>query len=214
MHCGTLFILSSPSGAGKSSLLRALLERHNDQGRLKLSVSHTTRAPRPKEQDGVDYHFTTQEQFMELVAQDAFYEWAQVFDRHYGTHQGNIDGMLSQGHDVLLDIDWQGARQVRTKAQRVVSVFILPPSVETLSKRLNERGQDDAAVIASRMQRARDEISHFDEFDYIIVNDDFEQALGELQAIITAQRLLIGNQRQQQQHLIENLMADKGNTIV
>ena len=168
----------------------------------------------PKKKEGVDYHFVTKEQFMELVAQDAFYEWAQVFDRHYGTHQGNIDNMLEQGHDVLLDIDWQGARQVRAKTNRVVSIFILPPSLETLSERLNQRGQDDADVIEARMQRARDEMSHFGEFDYVIVNDNFEQALAELQAIITSQRLLTSNQRQQQQHLIENLMADKGNTIV
>ncbi len=207
MLCGTLFILSSPSGAGKSSLLRALLQQHNKDDRLKLSVSHTTRHPRPDEKDGVDYHFVTHDVFMKLVAQDSFYEWAQVFGKCYGTHRDSIEETLKQGQDVLLDIDWQGARQIREKSSNVTSIFILPPSLEVLQQRLVLRQQDSQEVIATRMKRAQDEISHYHEFDYVIVNEDFDQALQELYTIICAQRLSVGRQRKQQQDLIHNLIA-------
>ena len=183
---GNLFIVSAPSGAGKTSLLKALLER---DGNLRLSVSHTTRAPRPGEEDGVHYHFVSVDEFMRLAGEGAFLEQAQVFDNYYGTSQAAVQSLLDEGHDVVLEIDWQGARQVRKAFPEAVSIFIMPPSVEALRQRLGNRGQDDEAVIERRMRDARSELSHYAEYDYLVVNDDFDLALDELRCIVRAERL-------------------------
>ncbi|MGO3445346.1 MAG: guanylate kinase, partial [Pseudoalteromonas distincta] len=154
---GNLFILSAPSGAGKSSLINALLKKHAD---MKVSVSHTTRAPRPGEENGLHYHFASTDEFKALIAKDDFFEWAQVFDNYYGTSKQAIESQLDAGIDVFLDIDWQGAQQVREIMPSVKTIFILPPSKEELEQRLNNRGQDSAEVIASRMAKAQSETSH------------------------------------------------------
>lgn len=180
-HKPRLFALAAPSGGGKTSLVRALLERDEN---LRLSISHTTRPPRPGEQDGVDYHFVDEQAFAELVANDAFLEHARVFDHGYGTGREAVAEQLAQGHHVLLDIDWQGVRQVRAAFPDCCAVFILPPSLEVLRERLSTRGQDSADVIERRMRDARAEVSHWDEFDFVIINDDFEAAVEALQSII------------------------------
>lgn len=180
MHTGKLFIISAPSGAGKSSLAKALMER---MPRLALSVSHTTRAPRPGEQDGVHYHFVTHAQFEAMVAGDQFAEYARVFDNYYGTAWDSIERLLAAGKDVILDIDWQGARNIKRLRPQAVSIFILPPSRLALEQRLRNRGQDSDAVIARRMAEAVSEMSHYGEFDHVVVNDDFDAALDDLGAI-------------------------------
>jgi guanylate kinase len=176
-----LYIVAAPSGGGKSSLIRALLER--DHG-MRLSVSHTTRPARPGEKDGVHYHFVSPEAFLELVSRDAFLEHARVFDHYYGTARNQVERQLASGHDVLLDIDWQGARQVKHSFPSARSIFILPPSMAELRERLTLRGQDSAAVIDRRMRDAGSEISHWKEFDYVIVNDDFTAALSDLEGVV------------------------------
>jgi guanylate kinase len=176
-----LYVVSSPSGGGKTSLVNALLQRDD---RVALSVSHTTRAPRPGEQDGVHYYFVDDPTFEALAEQGAFLEHARVFDHRYGTGRAAVDRQLAQGLDVLLDIDWQGARQVRDTFPAARSIFILPPSLEVLHQRLVGRGQDSKDVISRRMHAARAEISHAGEFDFLVVNDDFELALADLHAII------------------------------
>lgn len=202
---GNLFILSAPSGAGKSSLINALLERHSD---MKVSVSHTTRSPRPGEENGVHYHFVTQDGFKQVIADDGFFEWAQVFDNYYGTSKQSIETQLANGIDVFLDIDWQGARQVRELVSDVRTIFILPPSKQELEARLNSRGQDSAEVIASRMAKAQSETSHYNEYDYLIVNDDFDTALYQLETIVFASRLAQTNQTHKHQQLLNDLLAD------
>jgi guanylate kinase len=174
-------VVSAPSGGGKTSLIKALLETDD---RICLSVSHTTRKPRPGEEDGVHYHFVDDATFLRLIAEDEFLEHARVFDHRYGTGRAAVERKLADGCDVILDIDWQGARQIRRTFPSCRSIFIIPPSLETLRKRLAGRKQDSDAVIRRRMADARAEISHWDEFDYLIVNDDFDQALSELRAII------------------------------
>ena len=176
-----LYVVAAPSGGGKTSLISALLER---DPQIRLSVSHTTRKPRPGEIDGVHYHFVDKSEFERLVSQSAFLEHARVFDHRYGTWRRAVEAQLEQGHDVILDIDWQGARQVRASFPSCRSIFIIPPSLKALQQRLRKRGQDDEAVIRRRMRDARAEISHWDEFDYVIVNDEFDQALGDLQRIV------------------------------
>jgi guanylate kinase len=183
---GSLFVVSAPSGAGKTSLVRALLEA--DSG-VQVSVSHTTRARRPGEEDGVHYHFVDRPSFERLVGEGAFLEHARVFDNHYGTSRADIEQRLARGRDVILEIDWQGARQVRERLPYAVSVFILPPSAEALEERLRGRGQDSDEIIARRLAEARAELSHYGEFDYLVVNDDFDTALAELRAIVAARRL-------------------------
>jgi guanylate kinase len=178
---GTLYILSAPSGAGKSSLAKALVE--STPG-LTVSVSHTTRAPRPGEVDGVHYHFVTPEVFQAMVERGEFLEHARVFDNFYGTSQAAVQAELDHGTDVILDIDWQGARNVKARMERAVGIFILPPSREELERRLRGRGQDSDEIIARRMRDAVSEMSHYDEFDYVIVNDDFDAALADLQHIL------------------------------
>ena len=202
---GNLFILSAPSGAGKSSLINALLERHSD---MKVSVSHTTRSPRPGEENGVHYHFVTQDEFKQVIADNGFFEWAQVFDNYYGTSKQSIETQLANGIDVFLDIDWQGARQVRELVSDVRTIFILPPSKQELEARLNSRGQDSAEVIASRMAKAQSETSHYNEYDYLIVNDDFDTALYQLETIVFASRLAQTNQTYKHQQLLNDLLAD------
>lgn len=183
---GSLFIFSAASGAGKTSLVKGLLESLPGIG---VSVSHTTRAARPGEVDGVDYHFTDVKTFQEMVSQGAFLEHAQVFDNYYGTSQAHVEQSLAQGRDVILEIDWQGAQQVRKLIPSSVGVFILPPSRAELESRLRGRGQDSDEIIERRMRDAVKEMSHYGEYDYLLVNDDFDTALNELGAIIMAQRL-------------------------
>jgi guanylate kinase len=191
MSNGTLYILSAPSGAGKTSLLKALRER---DGALHVSVSHTTRAMRPGEEDGVHYHFVAKEVFLRKVGQGDFLEHAEVFGNYYGTDEASVRGQLEAGRDTVLEIDWQGAQQVRRRFAEAVSIFILPPSPEVLYQRLSHRGQDSETVIQGRMSQAVSEMSHYAEFDYLVINDDFEQALGELAAIVTCQRLRLSRQ--------------------
>lgn len=186
MSKGILFIVSAPSGAGKTSLLKVLLEETEG---LHLSVSHTTRKPRPGERDGVHYHFTDVPTFERLAADNGFLEHAQVFDNYYGTSAAVVRDGLDAGRDLVLEIDWQGARQVRERFPDAVSIFILPPSVEELRRRLAARGQDTAEVVERRMTGALDELSHFDEYDYLVINDRFEAALDDLRALIRAERL-------------------------
>ncbi|WP_166420107.1 guanylate kinase [Pseudoalteromonas sp. Z1A8] len=200
---GNLFILSAPSGAGKSSLINALLKNHAD---MKVSVSHTTRAPRPGEENGVHYHFASTDEFKALIAKDDFFEWAQVFDNYYGTSKQAIESQLDAGIDVFLDIDWQGAQQVRKIMPSVQTIFILPPSKEELEQRLNNRGQDSAEVIASRMAQAQSETSHYSEYDFVIVNDDFETALADIKIIVMAQRLTLKAQEDRHQVLLNSLL--------
>ncbi len=178
---GRLFILSAPSGAGKTSLARALVER---DPRLAFSVSHTTRAPRPGERHGVHYYFVTPEEFERMVERGEFLEHATVFGKRYGTARAEVERLLAQGKDVLLDIDWQGARAVKRRMPEAVSIFILPPSRAALEARLKNRAQDPPAVIAARMREATAQMRHYDEFDHVIVNDVFEEALADLEAII------------------------------
>ena len=202
---GTLYIISAPSGAGKSSLLRVLLE--SMAGSLALSVSHTTRAPRPGEVDGKDYHFVDAASFREMVDRDAFLEHARVFDNFYGTSKQGVIDQLDAGLDVILEIDWQGARLIREQLPAVVSIFILPPSCAALQQRLQDRGQDDEVVIARRMRDAVSEMSHYDEYHYLVVNDVFQTAVDELAAIILSQRLRLPAQRQRHAGLLAGLLA-------
>lgn len=184
---GLLLVLSSPSGAGKSTLSRLLLEK--DQ-HITLSVSMTTRTPRPGERDGVDYNFVSEQDFTDLVAQDGFLEHAKVFDHYYGTPAAPVERAMAEGRDVLFDIDWQGTQQLSQKvAKDLVRVFILPPGKEELERRLKARAQDSAEVVARRMAKANQEISHWAEYDYIIINDDLKKAEQQLFSILQSERL-------------------------
>lgn len=209
---GNLFILSAPSGAGKSSLINALLSADNKQQvkrTMQVSISHTTRAPRSGEVNGQHYHFVDVEQFKKLINDNAFYEYAQVFENYYGTSEAAIDQQLAQGIDVFLDIDWQGAQQVRIRKPEVTTIFIAPPSRDELANRLRDRGQDSEEIIATRMAQAQSECSHYHEFDYIIVNDDFNQALDDLNTIVVNQTLKTAQQTQKHQSLFTELLANK-----
>ncbi|MDH5472158.1 MAG: guanylate kinase [Gammaproteobacteria bacterium] len=201
MSKGTLYIISAPSGAGKTSLVRALVSNMDN---VVVSVSHTTRARRDGEVDGVDYHFLDKDAFLSMVEHSAFLEHAKVFDNFYGTSQKHVEQQLLGGKDVILEIDWQGARQVRRLMQESQSIFILPPSREALRDRLKNRGQDNEEIIDRRMQDAVNEMSHYAEFDYLIVNDDFDQALKELQCIIKVN----GLRQMRQEHSLEKLLID------
>jgi len=181
-----LFIVSAPSGAGKTSLLRDLLARDKQ---LSLSVSHTTRAMRPGEEDGVHYHFVDKDTFEGLVEQDVFIEHAQVFDNFYGTSEAAVRDQLQAGQDVVVEIDWQGARQVRERFPQAVSIFIVPPSIEALRERLSGRGQDSDEIIERRMRDAQAELSHYGEYDYLVINDQFDLALQQLGEVVDAERL-------------------------
>jgi guanylate kinase len=206
---GTLYVVSAPSGAGKTSLVRALLDSTGDE--LVLSVSHTTRMPRPGEVDGRDYHFVDAEAFRRMIDDGAFLEYARVFDNYYGTARQGIEAQLTQGRDVILEIDWQGARQVRQALPESVGIFILPPSREALRERLRARGQDDEAVIARRMQDAANEMSHYGEYDYLVINEVFSAARDELAAIIRCRRLRLASQTQRHAALLASLqLASSG----
>ena len=184
---GLMFVLSSPSGAGKTTLSRLLIERMPG---LKMSVSATTRPMRPGEKEGLDYQFVDKARFEEMVKRNELLEWATVFDNRYGTPRAPVEAALSNGEDVLFDIDWQGTQQLREKARAdVVSVFILPPSAADLEKRLHSRAQDSTDVIRSRMSRASHEMSHWAEYDYIVINHDVDEAFAEVQSILKAERL-------------------------
>ncbi|GMN03098.1 guanylate kinase [Erythrobacter sp. MTPC3] len=184
---GLLFILSSPSGAGKTSLSRKLLAADEH---IKLSVSVTTRPPRPGEQDGVHYHFVSDAMFDRMVEEDDFYEWAEVFGHRYGTPKGAIREALKDGQDFLFDIDWQGTQQLYQKDQQdVVSVFILPPSLAELRRRLESRAQDSSDVIDARMERARAEISHWAEYDYVVINDNIDECFDRVREVLDAERM-------------------------
>lgn len=195
MSKGTLFIVSAPSGAGKSSLIDALLKRFNLDDKLRLSVSHTTRAPRPGEIDHVSYHFITNEEFEKLIERNAFYEYAHVFDHYYGTSREIVEQWLNEGKDVLLDIDWQGARQIRRQTPDAKGIFIVPPSLEELNHRLVTRATDAPEVIEKRMSKAISEISHYNEYDYVIVNDDFDESLLNMRSIILSNRQKMDKQK-------------------
>lgn len=195
MSKGTLFIVSAPSGAGKSSLIDALLKRFNLDDKLRLSVSHTTRAPRPGEIDHVSYHFITNEEFEKLIERNAFYEYAHVFDHYYGTSREIVEQWLNEGKDVLLDIDWQGASQIRQQTPDAKGIFIVPPSLEELNRRLVTRATDAPEVIEKRMSKAISEISHYNEYDYVIVNDDFDESLLNMRSIILSNRQKMDKQK-------------------
>ncbi|MGQ0621953.1 MAG: guanylate kinase [Panacagrimonas sp.] len=204
---GRLFIVSAPSGGGKTSLTRALVPQLAAQGHeATISVSCTTRAARPGEQDGVHYHFIDEARFLGMAERGEFLEHAQVFGRRYGTGRIRTETLLAQGTDVILDIDWQGAQQVRSVAPGARSIFILPPSREELERRLRGRGQDDDATIARRMAAARNEMSHYAEYEHLIVNQDFERALDQLTALFTAARLGLAEQRARHAGLIRSLL--------
>ena len=200
---GTLYIISAPSGGGKTSLVHALLQSiHN----LEVSISHTTRGPRPGEQDGIDYHFVDATSFEKLIKDNIFLEHAEVFGNSYGTSQQWVQEKLNAGIDIILEIDWQGAQQIRQKMPDAIGIFILPPSWEILEKRLRERAQDDEKVITKRMTQARAEISHYHEYDYLIVNDNFAKALADLSAIIRVRRLRLIVQKIDQTKLLADLL--------
>lgn len=201
---GTLFIISAPSGAGKTSLVKALCE---DSHSLRTSVSFTTRPIRPGEENGVHYHFVSHDDFEAMLERSEFLESANVFGNYYGTSQVWVEEQLNTGTDVILEIDWQGALQVRKLLPDSVSIFILPPSRQALEERLHGRGQDDADVIAKRMAQAKDEMSHYSEFEFLIINDDFSTALSELKAVITAQRLHGSRQHLRASNLINELLS-------
>jgi guanylate kinase len=198
---GRLFVISAPSGAGKTSLISALVE---EMANLVISLSYTTRAKRPGEIDGVHYDFVPQETFDQLLEQDEFLEHAQVFDYHYGTSKKWVAERLAKGYDILLEIDWQGARQVKSLfPHQYVNVFIAPPSLENLEERLIARRQDSVEIIATRMAKAREEMSHYDEYDYLVVNSQFDEALRDMKAIITAERLKTRYQAYNVKQLLE-----------
>ncbi len=201
---GSLFIVAAPSGGGKTSLVKKLVRELVD---IDLSVSHTTRDIRPGEINGVDYFFVDEPEFQRMIDAGAFVEHARVFNHLYGTSVVQIQERLRAGTDVVLDIDWQGAQQIKRLFEDAVSVFIIPPSLDVLKQRLMDRRRDDAQVIQDRMQQARDEMSHYIEFDYLIVNDDFEIAASELQAIVVAHRLRMSRQVVQQRKLLSFLLS-------
>lgn len=202
MSRGTLFIVTAPSGAGKTSLVEALTEREQQ---LRVSVSHTTRLKRSGEEDGVNYHFVDEATFMETLQAGNFFESAHVYGNHYGTSQLWVNEQLEAGHDVILEIDWQGAVQVRNLDPSACSIFILPPSLETLKTRLQRRAQDDTETIEKRMSEAVKEISHVAEADFIVVNDDFNIALEDLSAIVRSYRLTAKHQKTNQAALLASL---------
>ena len=203
MQRGRLYVVSAPSGAGKTSLVKALMER---EPRIRFSVSYTTRKPRPNEIPGRDYHFVTMERFAEMTAHDEFLEHAQVFDNCYGTGVRAVEEALSNGEQLLLEIDWQGARQVRARLPEARSIFILPPSRTALEQRLKARSTDSDAVIKRRLQDAAQDLAHCAEFDYVVINDRFEQALEDLRAIVADRGSHLGKQRPEVARLAAELL--------
>jgi guanylate kinase len=198
-----LFVVSAPSGAGKTSLVKALCERLPE---MKVSTSHTTRARRPNEQEGREYFFVSNREFDQMVAEDAFLEHARVFDNQYGTSKGQLRDKLGAGNDVILEIDWQGARQVRQALPGCRTIFILPPSLEALRQRLNNRRTDSPEVIERRLADAVSDMSHYSEFDYVVVNDDFDRAVGELESIIRGHGEQLSTRRPSLTPVLANLL--------
>ncbi len=203
MSKGTLYIVSAPSGAGKTSLVYAIVKNLRD---VVISVSHTTRTMRKGEVDGKDYHFLDEPRFQQMVDNGDFLEQANVFGNHYGTSQQHIQEQLLSGKDVVLEIDWQGARQIRQLMSGCISIYILPPSLQALTERLKSRDQDSDDVIESRMREAVSEMTHYGEFDYIVINDDFDQAAEELASIFVSNRLLLDHQQQRHPKLLADLL--------
>ena len=201
---GLLFVVSAASGTGKTSLVKALLERVNN---LHVSVSHTTRGQRPGELDGVHYHFSTKEDFLASVQDGGFIEYAEVFGNYYGTAQRTVKEQLAKGHDVLLEIDWQGAEQVRKLFPESKQIFILPPSQFDLRQRLSNRGTDSVEVIEHRLSCAVEDMQQYVNFDFVIINDDFNNALHDLEAVIIANRLALKQQAERHQDLIQKLIT-------
>lgn len=200
---GSLFVIAAPSGAGKTTLTRMALAQ---SPRLALSISTTTRAPRPGEQDGVDYHFVSVATFKQLQTAGEFLESAEVHGNFYGTTRRGIEALLSEDRDVVLEIDWQGAQQIRKIYPESVGVFILPPSLDVLERRLQGRGQDSAEVIARRVANAREELRHLDEFPYVIINENLDEALAELLAVFAAARVRLENQTQRAASLVASYL--------
>ena len=205
MAQGKLYIVSAPSGAGKSSLINALLHRFNLDDSLRLSISHTTRAPRPGEVDHESYHFVSKEEFEALIERNAFFEYAKVFDNYYGTSREIVEEWLSQGKDVLFDIDWQGARLIKEQMPEAIKIFILPPSLNELEQRLIKRGQDSREIISKRMAQAMSEISHYDEYDFVIINDNFDDSLIKLRSIILSERARLASIREYHADLLKDM---------
>ncbi|QCI22280.1 guanylate kinase [Buchnera aphidicola] len=205
MSLGILFIISAPSGTGKSSLIRGLLQSKSLRD-IKVSISHTTRVIRPGELHGEHYYFVSNKEFQIMIEQESFLEYAKVFSHYYGTSREFIEKMLLSGIDVFLDIDWQGAKQIRYKMPESKSIFLLPPSKDALYKRLRNRGQDSDTVIAKRMEKAVDEMEHYLEYDYLIINDDFTRAINDLTTIIAAEHLCLLHQKNKYGELISNLL--------
>ena len=205
-YSGTLYIVAAPSGGGKTSLVQALIERVHG---IQVSISHTTRPMRPGEKNGVNYFFVDEPEFMKMVGNGEFIEHAKVFDHLYGTSAAQITERLEQGIDIVLDIDWQGAEQIRHLYSNVVGIFLVPPSLEALKQRLRNRRQDNDEIISERMVRAQDELSHYPEFDYLIVNDEFDKAASELAAIVIANRLRMDLQVKKQSKLLSFLMSSQ-----
>ncbi|HAE63276.1 guanylate kinase [Acinetobacter sp. LUNF3] len=201
---GLLFVVSAASGTGKTSLVKALLDRVTN---LHVSVSHTTRGQRPGELDGVHYHFTEKDSFLALVEQGGFIEYAEVFGNYYGTAQATVKEQLAKGHDVLLEIDWQGAQQVRKLFPDSKQIFILPPSQFDLRQRLSNRGTDSVEVIERRLGCAVEDMQQYVNFDYVIINDDFNKALHDLESVIIANRLVITQQASRHQKMISELIS-------
>jgi guanylate kinase len=204
MKRGRLYVISAPSGAGKTSLVKALLA---GEPRLRLSISHTTRTRRPTEVEGREYHFVPGGQFEQLVARGEFLEHARVFDNNYGTSRAFVESQLAAGHDVLLEIDWQGAQQVRRALPECVSIFVLPPARQTLAERLARRATDTPEVIRRRLEDAAGDMSHYDEFDYVVVNDDFDRAVADLRRIIAGEGEDLRSDRPDLKPLVRELLA-------
>ena len=211
MSTACLFTISAPSGAGKTSLVRALLEKR--AGNVAVCVSHTTRPMRPGDVDGSDYHFVDRQTFDRMIAAGEFLEHARVFDNFYGTARASAEALLASGKHVILEIDWQGARQVKREMPDTVGIFILPPSRAALERRLRARGTDDEATIERRMRDADREMSHYQDAEYLVVNDDFEQALFDLDAIVHAQGLTLERQKRKHGALVESIPPETDQDI-
>lgn len=205
---GNLFVVSAPSGAGKTSLVKSLLEARSDVG---VAISHTTRPSRANETDGVNYHFVSEDHFKELISEQAFIEFAEVFGNYYGTSKAEIEKQLSEGKHIILEIDWQGAKQIRERLSECVCIFILPPSLTALEERLQGRGMDDPSTIERRTREAINEISHYDEFDYVVVNEHFSEARDELVRIVTNQpdELRLDSQSERLKPLLTDLLRNR-----
>lgn len=203
---GTLFIVAAPSGGGKTSLVNNIVKKINH---LEISISHTTRPIRKGEENGVDYYFINEDEFKTMLNNNDFVEHAFVFDYFYATSWEQIKRRLDKGKDVILDIDWQGAQQIKKRFKDAVGIFIIPPSLDSLLERLQARKRDDEGIIKKRMQKSQDELRHYTEFDYLIVNDDFDKASEELFAIILANRLTLEKQQKKQKELLSKLLANK-----